>query len=110
MAEVYLAKVAGPGGFEKHVVVKQILPQLADSEMYVKMFLEEARLAAQLDHPNIVHVFDFGEVDGTYFLAMEYVEGANLRHVLRWAFKAEREVPPTLSARIVSLACEGLAY
>jgi serine/threonine-protein kinase len=110
MAEVYLAKVAGPGGFEKHVVVKQILPQLADSEMYVKMFLEEARLAAQLDHPNIVHVFDFGEVDGSYFLAMEYVEGANLRHVMRWAFRTGHPIPPTLSARIIALACEGLAY
>jgi serine/threonine protein kinase len=110
MAEVYLAKVAGPGGFEKHVVVKQILPQLADSELYVKMFLEEARLAAQLDHPNIVHVFDFGEVEGSYFLAMEYVEGANLRHVLRWAFRTGHAFHPQVAARIIALACEGLAY
>ncbi len=74
------------------------------------MFLEEARLAAQLDHPNIVHVFDFGEIDGSYFLAMEYVEGANLRHVLRWAFKAGHVIAPALAARIVSLSAEGLAY
>ncbi len=110
MAEVYLAKVAGPGGFEKLVVLKKILPQLADNEVYVKMFLAEARLAAQLDHPNIVHVFDFGEADGNYFLTMEYVEGANLRQVLRWAIRSGNPISPTLAARIISLACEGLAY
>src|SRR5688572_15498069 len=110
MAEVYLAKVAGPGGFEKLVVLKQILPNLSDNEVYVRMFLAEARLAAQLDHPNIVHVFDFGEVDGSYFLAMEYVEGANLRQVLRWAIRSGSGIAPTLAARIIANACEGLAY
>jgi serine/threonine-protein kinase len=111
MAEVFLAKVAGPAGFEKHVVVKQILPQLAETEQYVAMFLEEARLAAQLEHPNVVHVFDFGEVDGKYFLAMEYVNGANLRQVQRWAIRDGGAVlAPSLVARIVSQACEGLGY
>ncbi|MBK7860341.1 MAG: protein kinase [Archangiaceae bacterium] len=111
MAEVYLAKVAGPGGFEKHVVLKSILPQLANDELYVKMFLEEARLAAQLDHPNIVHVFDFGEIDGTYFLTMEYVDGATLRQLGRWSRKpGNSELPPTLATRIVAEACHGLSY
>ncbi len=110
MAEVYLAKVAGPGGFEKLVVLKQILPQLSDNEVYVKMFLSEARLAAQLDHPNIVHVFDFGEADGSYFLTMEYVDGANLRQVLRWAIRSGHGIAPTVTARIIANACEGLAY
>src|SRR5688572_6603626 len=110
MAEVFLAKVAGPGGFEKLVVLKQILPQLSDNEKYVKMFLAEARLAAQLDHPNVVHVFDFGEIEGNYFLAMEYVDGANLRQVLRWAIRNGTPIAPTLVARILALACEGLAY
>jgi serine/threonine-protein kinase len=111
MAEVYLAKVAGPGGFEKHVVLKSILPQLADNEVYVRMFLEEARLAAQLDHPNIVHVFDFGQVDGTYFLTMEYVEGATLRQLTRWASRPENTaLVPTLAARIIAEACHGLSY
>jgi serine/threonine-protein kinase len=110
MAEVYLAKVAGPGGFEKMVVLKKILPQLSDNDVYVNMFLAEARLAAQLDHPNIVHVFDFGEIEGTYFLSMEYVEGANLRQVLRWAIRSDQPIQPAIAAKIVSLACEGLSY
>ncbi|MBL8954543.1 MAG: serine/threonine protein kinase [Myxococcaceae bacterium] len=110
MAEVYLAKVAGPGGFEKLVVLKQILPQLSDNEVYIKMFLSEARLAAQLDHPNIVHVFDFGEADGAYFLTMEFVDGANLRQVLRWAIRSGHGIAPTIAARIIANACEGLAY
>ncbi|MBK7861012.1 MAG: protein kinase [Archangiaceae bacterium] len=110
MAEVYLAKVAGPGGFEKLVVLKRILPSLSDNDVYVKMFLSEARLAAQLDHPNIVHVFDFGEVEGSYFLTMEYVDGANLRQVLRWAIRSGHPLAPPLAAKIIALACEGLAY
>src|SRR4051794_22103973 len=98
MAEVYLAKVAGPGGFEKHVVLKQILPQLADSDFYVKMFLEEARLAAQPDPPNLVHVFDFGEIDVSYFLPMEYIEGATLRQLARWAARGSEPISPPLLA------------
>jgi serine/threonine protein kinase len=111
MAEVFLAKVAGPGGFEKLVVLKRILPQLADSEMYVKMFLEEARVAAQLDHPNIVHVFDFGEIDGTYFLTMEYVEGATLKQLARWGAQTEEtRLPPHVIAHVASQVCAGLGY
>src|SRR5688572_25427742 len=110
MAEVYLAKVAGPGGFEKLVVLKQILPQLSDNELYVKMFLAEAKLAAQLDHPNIVHVFDFGEIDGSYFLTMEYVEGATLRQLTRWLARDGESIDPTLLARIATSVCDGLSY
>ncbi len=110
MAEVFLAKAAGPKGFEKLLVLKRILPHLASDPSFVEMFLSEARLAAQLNHPNIVQIFDFGEADGTYFLAMEYIDGANLREVIRRATGLGLTMPIALCARIIAAACEGLAF
>ncbi|MCX4247988.1 serine/threonine-protein kinase [Paraliomyxa miuraensis] len=83
MAELYIARQAGIEGFEKIVALKRVLPHLAEDAQFVQMFLAEARIAATLDHPNIVHVTDIGEEDGEYFFAMEYVHGANLLEVLR---------------------------
>jgi serine/threonine-protein kinase len=108
MAEIFLAKVVGPGGFEKSLVIKRILPNLAKDPEFVSMFLQEARLAAQFAHPSVVQIFDFGEVDGSYFLAMEYVDGPNLRTVLKSS--PDRRLPLALGARIIEEACEGLAY
>ncbi|WNG19004.1 serine/threonine protein kinase [Cystobacter fuscus] len=110
MAEVYLAKAAGPMGFEKKLVVKRILPHLAEDESFIEMFFAEARLVARLDHPNIVQIFDFGEADGSYFLAMEYIDGLNLRVLLKRVRAAGERLPVALCAKIVSTACEGLAY
>src|SRR5690606_31385879 len=73
MAEVFLARQSGPEGFLRLVALKRILPHLVDSKDFVLMFLDEARLAAQLSHPNVVHIYDFGKVDEHYFIAMEYV-------------------------------------
>jgi serine/threonine-protein kinase len=108
MAEVFLAKVMGPGGFEKSMVIKRILPNLAKDPEFVAMFLQEARLAAQFGHPAVVQIFDFGEVNGSYFLAMEYVDGPNLRSILRSS--PERRISPVVGARVIEEACEGLAY
>ena len=83
MAEVFLASAEGPGGFSKQLVVKRILPHFADNPQFVQMFLSEAKLAAQLDHPNIVQVFDFGQAGPHYYLAMEFVDGMNLRQLNR---------------------------
>lgn len=110
MAEVFLAKAAGPMGFEKTLVVKRILPHLAEDPAFVDMFLGEAKLAAQLNHPNIVQIFDFGETDGEYFLAMEYIDGPNLRVLLKRATAAGVHLPPALCARLIASACEGLAF
>jgi len=82
MAEVFLAKRIGPEGFEKQLVIKRILPHLCESKELTSLFLKEARLAARVDHPNVVHVSDFGEVDGTYYIAMEYIDGVTLFDVL----------------------------
>ncbi|PTL75681.1 serine/threonine-protein kinase [Vitiosangium sp. GDMCC 1.1324] len=110
MAEVFLAKTAGPMGFEKLLVVKRILPHLAEDSQFVEMFLSEAKLVARLDHPNIVQIFDFGMEADAYFIAMEYVEGPNLRSLFKRALQQGRPIPLELVVRIVCLACEGLAY
>src|SRR3954465_11862681 len=81
MAELYLARTVGIEGFEKLVVVKRILPQFATNASFVNMFLNEARLAATLQHPNIASVYDIGVDEGDYFFAMEYVHGEDLDRI-----------------------------
>src|SRR5512139_1292222 len=85
MAELYLARVDGIGGFTKLCAVKRILPHKATNERFVRMLLNEARLVATLDHPNIAQVHDIGLENNEYFFAMEYVHGQDLRHVLHAA-------------------------
>ncbi|CAM3466676.1 protein kinase [Corallococcus sp. ZKHCc1 1396] len=110
MAEVFLAKAAGPRGFEKTLVLKRILPHLAEDEAFVEMFLGEAKLAAQLDHPNVVQIFDFGEADGSYFLAMEYIDGPTLRRLIKRSTEQQAPLPVALCAKMVACAAEGLAF
>jgi hypothetical protein len=110
MAELYLARTVGIEGFEKLVVVKRILPQFAETPGFVQMFLDEARLAATLHHPNIAQVYDIGIADGSYFFSMEYVHGEDLRRTL--AAAADQGVPISLDAALtlaVGLAA-GLHY
>ncbi|MBN9683862.1 MULTISPECIES: serine/threonine protein kinase [unclassified Corallococcus] len=110
MAEVFLAKAAGPRGFEKTLVLKRILPHLAEDEAFVEMFLGEAQLAARLDHPNVVQIFDFGEVDGSYFLAMEYIDGPTLRRLIKRSMELKQPLPLGVCAKMVAAAAEGLAF
>ncbi len=110
MAEVFLAKTAGPMGFEKQLVIKRILPHLAEDPQFVQMFLGEAKLAAQLNHPNLVQIFDFGQSDGSYFIAMEYIDGPTVRMLLQRAREQALAIPFVLGARVASAAAEGLAY
>ncbi|OJH36711.1 hypothetical protein BON30_32840 [Cystobacter ferrugineus] len=109
-AEVFLAKAEGPRGFEKTLALKCILPHLAREPSFMEMFLSEARLAARFTHPNIVQLLDFGEADGSYFLAMEYVDGPSLRTLLRRASARRLSLPPVVCARLISQACEALAF
>ncbi|HUJ59274.1 MAG TPA: serine/threonine-protein kinase [Kofleriaceae bacterium] len=106
MAEVFLAQQRGLEGFDRRVAVKRILPHLVDSPDFVKMFLGEAKLAAQLAHPNIVHIYDFGKVDGDYFIAMEYVDGVHAGQL----FKQNERLPATLVARLGADAASALHY
>src|SRR5262245_12368526 len=75
MAEVFLARYTGVAGFERDVVIKRVLPHHARDERFVTMFLAEARITARLSHPNICHVYELGEIEGHYYMAMEYLEG-----------------------------------
>ena len=85
MAEIFLAKLRRDEGFEKRVVLKRILPQFCSDPSFVQMFIDEAVLAARIAHPNVVQIYDFGNIEGVYFIAMEYVDGADLRKVLKSA-------------------------
>jgi serine/threonine-protein kinase len=93
MAEVYLARRAGPHGFQKTVAVKRILPQYARDPDFVAMFVDEARVCARLTHPNIVQVFDFGEQDGELYMAMEYVDGTTGARMIRAAAGRAEDIP-----------------
>ena len=110
MAELYLARTVGIEGFEKLVVVKRILPQHVQSQSFVNMFLNEARLAATLHHPNIAQVYDIGLDEGDYFFAMEYVHGEDVARIATAA--NEQGVPVSLDAALTlaSGLCAGLHY
>jgi serine/threonine protein kinase len=111
MADVYLATQRGPAGFEKDCVIKLILPTLAQDEAFVRMFLDEARIAARLSHPNIVQVFDFGQEGGDYFIALEHVDGLTLERLLgAVAKKGGRGLPWPIAVRIVAGIAEGLDH
>ncbi|HUB06251.1 MAG TPA: serine/threonine-protein kinase [Myxococcales bacterium] len=110
MAEIWLASADGPEGFRKRLVVKKILPHLADDEEFVRMFLDEARIAARLNHPNIVQIFDLGEADGSYFIAMEYVPGKDLRRTYQDSAKAKKTLPPELIVRVLIESAKALDY
>ncbi len=110
MAEVFLARQRGLGGFEKQVVVKRILPALSTHADFVQMFLNEARLAAQLNHSNVVHVFEAGEIDGRYYMSMEYIDGANLRLFYDEAEQQGTPLPPGLACRVIADLLSGLHY
>ena len=83
MAEIYLARMTGHAGFAKHVVLKRILPLFAKDAEFVRMFFNEARYAATLDHPNIAHVYDLGEEAGLHYFTMEYLHGEDCRTLLK---------------------------
>jgi TonB family protein len=111
MAELYKARRSGVEGFQKIVAIKKILPHLADNEEFITMFADEAKLAAQLNHPNIVHIFDLGKIEGGgYFIAMEYVDGRDLRALLQAAHEVGSPLPIPLAVYIASKVAAALDY
>ena len=110
MAEVFLARTSVAQGLNKTLVIKKIHTAYARSRQFVTMFVDEAKIALGLNHPNIIQVFDFGAVGDTYFLAMEYVEGLDLLRLLQEAAKARVRLPYGLSAYIVQQLAKGLDY
>jgi len=109
MAEIFLARLQGAAGFEKLICIKRILPHLARDKQFVAMFLDEARIAARISHPNVCQVFELGEIEGSYFLAMEYLEGVPLACFRRRDYYGEMP-DPRLVAGIAVQACEGLHH
>ncbi len=110
MAELLIALQAGPEGFSKVVALKRVLPHLSSEQTFIEMFLDEARLAARLDHANLVRVYDFGEVQNRYFLAMEYLPGEDASRVVARARRLGLAVPLEIAAFIVSGAAAGLHF
>ena len=111
MAELYKAKRSGVEGFQKIVAIKKILPHMADEEQFIAMFADEAKLAAQLNHPNIVHIYDLGKIDsGGYFIAMEYVEGRDLRAILQAGRETGTPLPVPLAIYVASKVASALDY
>ncbi len=108
MAELFFARREGPAGFRKIVAIKRLLPHLTKEPKIVEMFLDEARIASRFDHPNVVQVFDLGEADGSYFLAMEFLEGRSLSEVAERAAELGELVPLGIMARVLAEACLGL--
>src|SRR5258706_6765227 len=110
MAEFYRARKSVGQGLNKKLVIKKIHPAYARSRQFVAMFVDEAKIALGLNHPNIIQVFDFGAVADTYFLAMEYVDGVDLLQLLQEAARARQRLSYGLSAYIVQQLAKGLDY
>ncbi len=110
MAEVYVAEAEAMAGFTRRVAIKRILPGLLKDEKFVRMFLDEARLSLNLNHANIVSVFDIGKSDNTYFIVMEYVEGTNLKSLLEHFSSHGRRLPVALTVWLLIEMLKGLDY
>lgn len=110
MAEIFLATSQGIEGFEKRLVIKRILPTLSDDEQFVRMFIEEAKLCVALKHPNIVQVYDLGEIDHQYFIAMEYVDGRDLLKTLAACGRNQIGFPTDIALYIVMEVLRGLSH
>ncbi len=110
MGEVFLARQKGPVGFQKLVVVKRLLPHLSEEQEFINMFFDEARIAALLNHPNIAQIYDLGEAEGGYYIAMEYVHGENLRVVAAEAHERKGGMPLALKCRVLADAAAALDF
>jgi TonB family protein len=111
MAELFRARRSGVEGFQKIVAIKKILPHIADNDEFITMFADEAKVAAQLNHPNIVHIYDLGKIEaGGYFIAMEYVEGTDLRTILRSGRELGTPLPIPLAVYVASKVASALDY
>jgi hypothetical protein len=110
MGEIFLAKIGEIEGFEKLVIIKKILPNLVENQDFIARFIDEAQVAIKLNHANIAPVYEVGRVSGEYFLAIEYVEGRDLRRLIQRCREMGRRVPPDLCLYIVRELVAGLAY
>src|SRR6185295_16962308 len=110
MAEIHLAKTAGIAGFEKYVALKMIHPNFAEDDQFIQMLIDEAKISVQLQHVNIASTFDLGRVGDTYYITMEFVDGADLYKVLRRGSEQDDDMPVDVAAFIAKEMATGLDY
>lgn len=110
MAELYLARQVGVAGFERVLAIKRILSHLTEDAEFIQMFINEAKLAAQITHPNVAQVYDFGSVDGVYYIAMEYIMGKSLSYLLSVSKKSGHPVPLGHAVQITAKIAAGLDH
>jgi len=110
MAEVFKAKTFGVEGFERLLAVKRILPNIAEDEEFITMFIDEAKIAVQLQHANIAQIFDLGKVDESFFIALEYVHGRDLRSIFDRMRNRAESLPIAMACYVTMQVCEGLDY
>ena len=110
MAEVFKAKAFGAEGFERLLAIKRILPNMAEDEEFINMFIDEARIAVQLNHANIVPIYELGKYNSQYYIAMEFVSGKDLRQVFDCLRKRQETLLVPAAAYVISKICEGLDY
>jgi serine/threonine protein kinase len=110
MAEVWRGKMFGAGGFERLVAIKRILPNIAEDEEFIRMFIDEAKISVQLTHANIAQIYELGQITSSFYIAMEYVPGKDLRAIFDRCRKKGEPAPIPLTCFVISKLCEGLDY
>jgi serine/threonine protein kinase len=108
MAEAFRAVARGPGGYERQLIIKCILPELAADPQFISLFIAEAKILGMINHPNVVQVYDFGEQDGRHFLALEFLDGPSLEQVLEMLLRSRQWMTVPLAAYIAREICLGL--
>jgi serine/threonine protein kinase len=109
MAEAFRAVARGPGGYQRELIIKSILPELASDPEFVRLFIEEAKLLGMIHHPNVVQVYDFGQQDGRHFLALEYLNGPCLEQILRFLVRTQQMMTVAVVAHVAREICLGLS-
>jgi len=110
MAEIYKAKAFGVEGFERLLAVKKILSSIAEDESFIEMFIDEAKIAGKLNHPNIAQIYDLGKVDGSYYIALEYISGKDMKTIFERARRVGEEVDIPQVCHVAMKVCEGLEH
>ena len=110
MAEIFLARSFGVEGFERRLVIKRILPELATSPKFVALFIKEAKISATLAHPNIVQIYELGRVSSDHYIAMEFLHGRDLTQINKTLRAEEERLPIPLAVFVVASILRGLHH
>jgi eukaryotic-like serine/threonine-protein kinase len=109
MAEAFRARASGPGGYQRDLIIKRILPHLARETDFIRSFVDEAKILGMLNHPNVVGVYDFGVDEDRHYLALEFLDGPSVAEILTRVKKRDGQIPVAVAAYIAREVCKGLA-